>query len=574
MPLAVLPLRREAIPTRIPALSFDVGTINMIDPLFVDANGDDSNTTDRPPVQALGQVPNFMARTWALLPGLNTMRIGVSPAWFTGPGTVSANTQALFSDWVAAGGKILWCYANFSNGAEIAGTLDQKVASLTSVVVAKASATFEHLRLYLGANPAIMAASIGMELMNEPAIYNIYKGQAAVHPVYGQPGYFEHLYADHCIRLTREIKPWWPGHIHVGGFRYSANFRDLLVRNAEGVSALDRIRRAVGPERLVWSWHCYPGWISPATSAENVIGKWRQTLAPVAGDKVCMTETNASGTEIADSGFANLSPHFIFEAIGWLGLRDIGTGYFPAFNTGSSSLAVYSTSTGTVSLTHPHAYAETLHMWAADGDVPRGTFTITASVQADYNDPAGVARGTELTSQLAVTFCSDAGETVIATAGRANMIYGGAGNDTLAGVAGARSWIYGIRGNNTLTARGTFDIVRGGTGSDTIISEAQVALLDGGKGNADIRVNAGRSFVITGGGASTVVRFARTGQPHTILALQPTDTIDLALWAPIGPVTVVQAGAHVTIAAGGESITVRNQTRATVAARIQGVAVA
>lgn len=575
--MAVLPsLKKDYIPSTNPVALFDAGTIRMIDPLYVDAAGQNPAFTRQVPIAMLGGGNGGAgeAKSFQVLRGLNTIRMGMSDVWFSETAGVIdfvPGAKASFQQLMAAGGKFLWLYADQSNAESVVptGTFAEKVDSLRTVVLARCLDTFRKLRYVLEHNPAFMAGTLGIELFNEPAIYNIYKTEMAADPVYGAPGYFEHLFADHVIQVVKEIKEWWPGQIHLPLFRYNGSASDLLVKR-NGVTALDRLRRAVGADQLVWSSHCYPGWILPGDSDAVVIGKLRKTYAPLGRDRICITEMNVAGTSIADTppDMEDL-PSFL-QAMSFCRTRGIGMGYFPAHNTGASCpMTFYADGSG--ELTHPWAVGEIYRLWNARGELATGVTIFPITVIADHRDIEGLARGTIIANSLRVNIRASGG-TAVANPNFYNIILGALdGGNNLAGVAGFRSYLAVYAGTNTLEARGTMDVVRGGSGSDTITAAGANALIEGGPGPSVINVNSGKVVIYPGEGVSTMT-FASLGIAQEIRRLKPTDTINLAAWA--SPVTVATASGNTTITSGANSIMCRGMTRDQVIPCITGASIA
>ena len=574
--MAVLPpLTKDYIPSVNPVALFDAGTIRMIDPLYVDATGQNPAFTRQPPVAMLGGGNSGAgeAKSFQVLRGLNTIRMGMSDVWFSNPGTGTdfvPGAKASFQDLMAAGGKFIWLYADQSNAESVVptGTNAEKVDSLRTVVLARCLDTFRKLRYVLENNPTFMANTLGIELFNEPAIYNVYKQAMLADPVYSAPGYFEHLFADHVIEVVREIKEWWSGQIHLPLFRYNGSATDLMAKKS-GVTALDRLRRAVGSDQLVWSSHCYPGWILPGDSDAVVIGKMRKTYAPLGRDRICVSEMNVAGTSIADTppDLKDL-PSFL-QAMSFCRTRGIGMGYFPAHNTGASCpMTFYADGSG--ELTHPWAVGEIYRLWNARGELATGVTTFPISVIADHRDIEGLVRGTVVAPALRVNILG-AGGTATGAVNFYNIILGAlAGGNNLAGVAEFRSYLAVYAGTNTLEARGTMDVVRGGSGSDTITAAGANALIEGGSGPSLINVNSGKVVIYPGDGVSRIV-FADIGSAHEIRRLKLVDTIDLSAW--VSPISVSTSEGNTMLTSGANSILCRGRTQAQVLPCIVGATI-
>lgn len=197
----------------------------------------------------------------------------------------------------------------------------------------------------------------------------------------------------------------------------------------------------------------------------------------------------------------------------------------------------------------------------------------SATVSLTANDLSNHVDGTG-------TFYLGAGDDSNTIDAGAVTIYGGAGHDLLmAGPSASR--LFGESGNDTLTGGNGADfldggsgddLIAGGNGNDTLIGGQGRNTLDGGAGN-DLLISSGED-TLTGGSGSNVFRIMRTGQTKRITDLTTSDTIDLADWAVIQPVSVSQVGPDVEVTAALEKIICLATSVATVRARITGAALA
>lgn len=158
------------------------------------------------------------------------------------------------------------------------------------------------------------------------------------------------------------------------------------------------------------------------------------------------------------------------------------------------------------------------------------------------------------------------------------IAYGGRGNDILRAGTWGGNKLYGEAGNDTLIGDGNNDYLDGGAGDDSITGGAGNDTILGGPGVNVLRGDAGNDLIIsegqdsiTGGADADTFRLLRCGLVRTITDLTAADTLDLADWAPLQPVTVTQVGSAVEVTAGVEKAICLNATRATVVARITGV---
>ena len=159
------------------------------------------------------------------------------------------------------------------------------------------------------------------------------------------------------------------------------------------------------------------------------------------------------------------------------------------------------------------------------------------------------------------------------------IAWGGEGNDTLLGGSGNKDELYGEAGNDSLDGGDGRDTVDGGAGDDyvsgggdddVLIAGPGNDTLSGGSGNDRLILDAG-SNVASGGTGADVFVVSRTGAPNRITDFAAGDTLDLADWAPIGPVKLTQSGTSVLVTAGMEVLVLEKTTTAIVLPAIVGV---
>ena len=160
------------------------------------------------------------------------------------------------------------------------------------------------------------------------------------------------------------------------------------------------------------------------------------------------------------------------------------------------------------------------------------------------------------------------------------IAYGGRGNDILRAGSWGGNRLYGEAGNDTLRGDSINDYLDGGAGDDSITGGAGNDTILGGPGVNVLRGDAGTDLIIsegqdsiTGGADADTFRLLRCGLVRTITDLTAADTLDLADWAPLQPVTVTQVGSAVEVTAGVEKAICLNASRATVVARITGATI-
>lgn len=560
-----------------PWAHYDPGTMRMLDPFFTSTEPNGQNN------QILGSSPDGQTETQIVvnLPGTNTIRVGCSPyiegygGYLTEEGYHPGLRQS-YQYLIDAGCDLLFLHADAVNSSAAAagvedGTDDEKVNSLTTIVMERCRRGFRLLRKVLEEDHVLRAAAIGMELYNEPAIYNIYKGQMSSHPVYGQKGFFEHLYADHCIAVIKEIKEWWSGQIQVPLFRYNASAMDLTVKK-NGVSALDRLRRAVGPDQLVWSIHTYPSWVIPASNSYvEVQGAMRKITAPLGKDRICITETNANTTSLGGRPATLVQTPYFLEGFLWWRRNGAGVGYFPSHNTGSSCPFQVSAN-GDLRLIHMWAYAELVRWFNARNEIGlTEPVLLPMNVTADHGDLEGLSFGTTVAGEVNINILASRG-TASGIAGAFNLLFGNLinGGDTLSAAQNTRNFLCAYIGDNTFVLRGTVDVAHGGNGFDTFNLNGQIASLEVGMGPGVVNVNSGIAYIHTGND-ECVMNFAATEMTHEIRDLKATDTINLEAWT--SPVSVTLVSGNTEITSGSNKIICFGRSVAFVTPRIIGASV-
>jgi Ca2+-binding RTX toxin-like protein len=111
--------------------------------------------------------------------------------------------------------------------------------------------------------------------------------------------------------------------------------------------------------------------------------------------------------------------------------------------------------------------------------------------------------------------------------GRANLLEGGAGNDTLIG-RGGNDTLKGFDGNDTLQGGDSNDILEGGAGIDTLSGSAGNDTLNGGSGNDVVTGNVGND-ILRGGLGNDTLKGSNGTDVFVLAPGEGTDTIN-DLW--------------------------------------------
>jgi Ca2+-binding RTX toxin-like protein len=296
---------------------------------------------------------------------------------------------------------------------------------------------------------------------------------------------FVKLYADHAIQLARQIGAAADGNILVGGWGYNGDFLTLASTQINGQSALDYLRAGVGQD-LVWSAHLYPGWMgtNTVTTPTELIARLEAIYAPVAGDRVVITEINADGqinNPAQPQGFDDL----FAAAYEWFVGRGMGFGWYPGVQTGASHL-IYLETNGTETYRNQHSLAHAMN-----------AFSLGQS-------PASEAAGEVVTASLVTArlrnqaYETAAGEAIFDAVSQAGFGFGFGGNDTLRGTSGSNDFLYGGQGNDVLAGYGADDFLYGQHGNDRVLGSSGKDQLFGGWGHDTLDGGSGQDYMAGG----------------------------------------------------------------------------
>jgi hypothetical protein len=207
---------------------------------------------------------------------------------------------------------------------------------------------------WLDAHPDVADATMGHELVNEPASYALGADLARAAGDASLTEAFFALYAQNMAALSDLVQARSDGRILVGGWGYSGQFDVLDSTLIGGVSVLDTIRAAVG-DALIWSAHLYPGW--------NGTGNVRDVDAL----KSLLDAVYASGDRRRPSDHRDECPwrlhrrlyrgdpnavYLMVRAYEWFADNGIGAAWFPAGILTPSTL-VNATNQGAVRFPNP-----------------------------------------------------------------------------------------------------------------------------------------------------------------------------------------------------------------------------
>lgn len=493
--------------------------VNMVNVTFTDANGSDSynfawqSTSQMIPMGINGDPAVQLDRLKATLPHVNNLRLLFNEYSFNADGSLHAEYESFLAAATAEGYDITFVYAGGdaqniglngwvkNAGTDIIPTGDDQGKpgkfwpGLTNAQAwSQLQAQFQDTRgawvkmmNWLDDHPATKSAVYGFDLMNEAAGYKHSISKNGTGGGYDLASFVK-LYADHNIALSNLIQGRADGKILVGGWGYNGDFETLDTTLVNGVSALDYIRAGIGGD-LVWSAHLYPGWAGTDAAEDPVaLASLLNThFAPLSGDDVIVTETNAGG-EVDDPAALDDVVDLFVASYEWFADNGIGIGWFPFNSTGGSSF-IWFEGNG-LQVRHQHSLAHAMNAYSLDENPAQhaGNQSITASTIAvklrneTYQTTGTAPEPTFDTSgRIGWGFGYAGNDTLTGTDTSNDFLYGGTGSDNLRGL-GSDDFLFGQDGNDTLTGTGN-DYLFGGRGDDRLISTGAADVMRGGLGN-------------------------------------------------------------------------------------------
>lgn len=461
-----------------------------------------------------GEPVQFAQKLREALPMVNTLRIGFNEHSFNPDGSLHADFEAFLAEAVAQGFEIAFVYAggdvqNIGNSGSAWGHTDLSNSEAYAALeenFADVSGAWGRLLDWLDAHGAVKAGVYGFELMNEPAGYRHSIRENGSGEGYAI-GDFVRLYADHSIALAAQIAARAEGRILVDGWGYAGDFATLAetIVTPEGQTALEYLRAGIG-DALTWSAHLYPGWgeTGSATSPETMEALLEAHFAPILGDDIVVTETNAHGYVDAFSGGENATD-FLTAAYQWFADHGIGLGWFPGVETGGSNFVVID-GNGALRFLHQHSYAHGMNAFslgesdpALAGDDALTVTLVAGKLRNEGYEADHSGDGFDPVTHLGHAFGFAGNDTLTGTDSSNDFLYGGTGHDTLIG-GGGDDFLFGQQGNDFLFGGAHIDHLFGGSGNDMLFGGSGYDQMRGGKG-FDI-------FVTDGQGDDVILGFA------------------------------------------------------------------
>ncbi len=468
----------------------DVAMINLV---MLAADGSGGVWQD--PVQLVphgmnGDPEGFVARIREGLPLVNNLRVLFNEHSFNADGSLHPQMERFLKAAVAQGFDLTITYGG--GDAQNIGIGTERWPHLTNAEAVRAlnenladvSGAWGRMLAWMDANPGVAAGVWGWELMNESAAYRHSVRFNGTEDGLSETD-FVRLYADHAIQLARQIGAAAEGNILVGGWGYNGDFLTLANTRIDGQTAIDYLRAGVG-DALVWSAHLYPGWMgtNEVTTPATLIARLEQIYAPVAGDRVVITEINADGQVNNPSqpqGFDDL----FAAAYEWFAARGMGFGWYPGVQSGASHL-IYLETDGSDTYRNQHSLGHALNAFSLG--------------QAPASEAAGEVVTVDLVSARLrnQAYETAAGEALFDAVSQAGFAFGFGGNDTLRGTTGSNDFLYGGQGNDMLSGYGADDFLYGQHGNDLLLGSSGKDQLFGGWGNDTLDGGSGQDYMAGG----------------------------------------------------------------------------
>lgn len=498
--------------------------------------------TQQIPLGMNGNPEAFVAAIKAGLPLVNTLRVLFNEHSFNPDGSMNPQFERFLAAAAAQGYQITLAYGG--GDTQNIGIGDADHPALTNAEAyaalqanhADVAGAWDQMMGWMDDHPTTAASVYGWEMMNEAAGYR-HSVKANGSDASYSAADFVALYAEHCAQLADLVAGRAEGRILVGGWGYSGDFLTLANTQVQGVSALDFLRAAIGPD-LVWSAHLYPGWMGtnllPDTTALEA--RLDEIYGMLSGDDMILTETNIDGA-VDDASLAPDYTDLMTQTFEWFAANGVGLGWYPGVQTGSSHL-IYVENDGSVTIRHQHSLAHALnafslgHELAAHAGNERIATTLTDALLR--NEPYEIL----------------AGEATFDALTRMGTAFGHAGSDTLQGTTQSNDFLYGGTGGDLLRAAGGDDFLFGQGGDDRLVGGNGIDHLFGGYGQDTLDAGSGANIMIGGrGGDIYIVRSARDvvrelaeGGVDQITTTMRTLSLDLSQFANVEMLTYIGAG--------------------------------
>lgn len=404
----------------------------------------------------------------------------------TGPGR-----QAFVDEWVSAGGRLMAVNMWQGNEAPTDPVIAQGPAAVRAHLEGVGAQAAETLRRYVRwikrQSPDVQAAVVGLETMNEPAIY--------LHAVNGKLGNLGlsraqilDLFCQHNLDAAKAAQDeGWDGPVLMPLFGYNGRADELIESIGGQPSVLSRWRAALG-DRLVLSRHAYPDWIR-ASDVDTWKARLLADIARTDPVPTVITETNAGDL---DPAHVTAPSYHATRVLGELTAAGIPIMWFSTMNFGPGALLAMNPKPPLT-----RNIDRIAALWDALAAVRPGPSHTTEPfrVLRSPTDPRG---GYE--DRLRRIVAPTEGGVIAPTGPGATLIYGGAGSDHITINPDGPTWVYGGPGADHIDAsRGPWAAVILGDGADTVRLGADVLIVSGRGG--------GDRFVLSDTGSALIDNF-------------------------------------------------------------------
>ena len=454
------------------------------------------------PLSMNGDPEGFVGAIRAGLPLVNNLRVLFNEYSFNADGSLHPQMERFLAAATASGYQLTITYGggdaqNIGIGNATWGALSNRAADLAlRENHADVAGAWTKMLGWMDGHATVKSAVYGWDLMNESAGYRHSIKANGADATYSVAS-FAKLYADHMVALSDLVQARAEGKVLVGGWGYNGDFLSLGRTVIGDSSALDYIRRGVGPD-LVWSAHLYAGWMGTGTvtSPADLRAKLDMLYASVAGDNVLITEINASGS-VDNSADAPDFADIYVAAYDWFADNGIGIGWYPGLQTGGAHLLSVE-GKNALNYRHQHSLAHAMDAYSLG------------------SNPGGNA-GAELVALRLVdaklrneTYQITAGEALFDTVKKAGFGFGFGGDDTLVGTDASNDFLYGGAGRDQLSGGAADDFLFGQADDDRLQGGAGIDHLFGGAGADTLDGGLGRDVLAGGEGSDTYVMASTT----------------------------------------------------------------
>ena len=444
------------------------------------------------PTSMSGNPELYASRLRDALPEVTTLRLPFNASSFNADGSLHAQYERFLEAAAKEGFNFIIVQMNGDAQTLTASgpnALQDMRDALTGAVYDNMEQGWAQMLDWMDAHPTISDAVYAYEVVNEPAAYNTATFYADKRSEGLQE--FVSLYAQQMVQLGQMIgERSADAKIMVGGWNYSADFQQLANIQMGNGSALDYIRTGLG-DSLVWSAHLYPGWqgTSGLSDPDDVRAVLDKVYAPILGDALILTETNAQGNEAYNLLSNRKEVQGFTQAYDWFADNGVAVSWFTGSQYGESNLSRMDPD-GTLRFVQQASYGAAMDAFSLGGEDAAHAGNETVEIQLirgwlrnQTSDPDyEVLNPFDIAQYLGLGLGHGGNDTLVGSATANNFLYGGTGNDSILG-SKLDDFLYGQDGNDVVNGGASgHDHLFGGRGMDRIIGGAGVTQMYGGAG--------------------------------------------------------------------------------------------